>query len=130
MKNNIVTKLLNLLETKGSNIQYGNENVTELEHALQCAELAEKNNFSKEDEAAVKEQFNDLLKIAGLSIPALVPLMKFTIPFIVKLGEKLGVNICPVPSGWNTVVSLTSPILNVRTLVPIFIPRKSTAIPK
>ena len=48
MKNNIVTKLLSLLETKGSNIQYGNENVTELEHALQCAELAEINNFSKE----------------------------------------------------------------------------------
>ena len=48
MKNNIVTKLLNLLETKGSNIQYGNENVTQLEHALQCAELAENNNFSKE----------------------------------------------------------------------------------
>ena len=48
MKNNIVTILLNLLETKGSNIQYGNENVTQLEHALQCAELAEKNNFSKE----------------------------------------------------------------------------------
>ena len=48
MKNNIVTKLLNLLENKGSNIQYGNENVTQLEHALQCAELAEKNNFSKE----------------------------------------------------------------------------------
>ena len=47
-KNNIVTHLLNLLETKGSNIQYGNENVTQLEHALQCAELAEKNNFSNE----------------------------------------------------------------------------------
>ena len=54
-----------------------------------------KNNFSKEDEVAVKEQFNDLLKIAGLSIPALIPLMKFTIPFIVKLGEKLGINILP-----------------------------------
>ena len=48
MKNNIVTKLLDLLETKGNNIQYGNENVTQLEHALQCAELAEINNFSKE----------------------------------------------------------------------------------
>ena len=47
MKNNIVTKLLNLLENKGSNIQYGNENVTQLEHALQCAELAEQNNFLK-----------------------------------------------------------------------------------
>ena len=48
MEKNIVSKLLNLLEKKGSNIQYGNENVTQLEHALQCAELAEKNNFSKE----------------------------------------------------------------------------------
>ena len=42
MENNIVSKLLYLLESKGSNIQYGNENVTQLEHALQCAELAEK----------------------------------------------------------------------------------------
>ena len=48
MEKNIVSKLLNLLEKKGSNIQYGNENVTQLEHALQCAELAENNNFSKE----------------------------------------------------------------------------------
>jgi len=48
VKNNIVIKLLNLLETKGSNIKYGDENVTQLEHALQCAELAEKNNFSKQ----------------------------------------------------------------------------------
>ena len=38
--------------------------------------FTDKNNFSKEDEIAVKEQFNDLLKIAGLSIPALIPLMK------------------------------------------------------
>ena len=48
MEKNIVSNLLHLLEKKGSNIQYGNENVTQLEHALQCAELAEKNNFSKE----------------------------------------------------------------------------------
>ena len=48
MEKNIVSKLLHLLEKKGSNIQYGNENVTQLEHALQCAEMAENNNFSKE----------------------------------------------------------------------------------
>lgn len=35
-----------MLKTKGANIQYGNEDVTQLEHALQCAELAEKNNCS------------------------------------------------------------------------------------
>ena len=48
MDKDITSILLNLLKTKGSNLQYGNENVTKLEHALQCAELTEKNNCSKE----------------------------------------------------------------------------------
>ena len=42
---NIVDHLLNLLVTKGGDIQYGNEDVTQLEHALQCAELAEQHNL-------------------------------------------------------------------------------------
>ena len=46
MSENIVDYLLELLEKKGSDIQYGNEDVTQLEHALQCAELAEQNNKS------------------------------------------------------------------------------------
>ena len=48
MDKDITSFLLNLLQTKGSDLQYGNENVTQLEHALQCAELTEKNNCSKE----------------------------------------------------------------------------------
>ena len=48
MNKNIVSDIFNLLQKKGSILQYGNENVTQLEHALQCAELAEKNNFSNE----------------------------------------------------------------------------------
>ena len=48
MEENIVSKILGLLENKGRDLQYGNENVTQLEHALQCAELAEKKKFSKE----------------------------------------------------------------------------------
>ena len=48
MDKDITSFLLNLLQTKGSDLQYGNENVTQLEHALQCAELTEKNNYSKE----------------------------------------------------------------------------------
>jgi len=47
MDKDITSFLLNLLQTKGSDLQYGNENVTQLEHALQCAELTEKNNCSK-----------------------------------------------------------------------------------
>ena len=46
MSDNIVNYLLELLEKKGSNIQYGNEDVTQLEHALQCAALAEQHNKS------------------------------------------------------------------------------------
>ena len=44
MRDNIVDYLLELLAKKGSDIQYGNEDVTQLEHALQCAELAEQHN--------------------------------------------------------------------------------------
>ena len=45
MEENIVDYLLDLLKTKGADIQYGNEDVTQLEHALQCAELAEQHNL-------------------------------------------------------------------------------------
>ena len=48
MDKDITSILLNLLKTKGSNLQYGNENVTQLEHALQCAELTEQKNCSQE----------------------------------------------------------------------------------
>ena len=46
MSHKIVDYLLELLEKKGSDIQYGNEDVTQLEHALQCAEMAEEDNKS------------------------------------------------------------------------------------
>ena len=46
MSKNIISDIFYMLKTKGANLQYGNENVTQLEHALQCAELAEKNNCS------------------------------------------------------------------------------------
>ncbi len=45
MEENIVDYLLDLLKTKGADIQYGNEDVTQLEHALQCAELAEQHKL-------------------------------------------------------------------------------------
>ena len=45
MEQNIVDYLLDLLEKKGSNMMYGGENVSQLEPALQCAELAEENKL-------------------------------------------------------------------------------------
>ena len=52
MKKNIVDYLINLLEKKGSNMIYGGEKISQLEHALQCAELAEKNKLPKPTIAA------------------------------------------------------------------------------
>ena len=45
MNQDIVPYIINLLQTKGADIQYGNEDVTQLEHALQCADLAEKHKL-------------------------------------------------------------------------------------
>jgi len=45
VKKNILDFLLNLLEKKGSDMIYGGEKVSQLEHALQCAELAEENKL-------------------------------------------------------------------------------------
>ena len=52
MRENIVDYLLGLLEKKGSNMIYGGENVSQLDHALQCAELAEQNKLPKSTIAA------------------------------------------------------------------------------
>ena len=62
MSENVVDYLLELLEKKGSDIQYGNEDVTQIEHALQCAELAEQNNKSDAFiTAALLHDIGDLL---------------------------------------------------------------------
>jgi aconitase A len=69
--------------------------------------VEDRNNFSKHDDNAVKEQLKDLMKLAGLSVPALIPLMKFTIPFIIKLGEKLGINILPSSFNYETEIKIS-----------------------
>ena len=48
MSKSIISDIFHMLKIKGSNLQYGNEDVTQLEHALQCAQLAERNKCSKE----------------------------------------------------------------------------------
>ena len=45
MNSDIVSYIIDLLKVKGADIQYGNEDVTQLEHALQCAGLAEQHNL-------------------------------------------------------------------------------------
>lgn len=52
MKQKVVNYLLDLLQNKGSDMIYGGEKVSQLEHALQCAELAEKNKLPNSTIAA------------------------------------------------------------------------------
>lgn len=50
---------------------------------------------SKEEMEKANEQFRDLLRAMGLGIFAVLPFAPITIPFVVKIGEKLGINILP-----------------------------------
>ena len=71
MEENIVDYLLDLLKTKGADIQYGNEDVTQLEHALQCAELAE--NINYQDQQLLQHY---CMMLATLFMRTAIPFMK------------------------------------------------------
>ena len=51
--------------------------------------------LSRDEIKIVKDQFVDLLKITGLSIPLIMPFSPVIIPLMMKLGQKVGVRILP-----------------------------------
>ena len=55
----------------------------------------QKGNLSREEMKIIKDQFVDLLKITGLSIPVIMPFSPVIIPLMMKLGQKVGVRILP-----------------------------------
>jgi len=72
----------------------------EKEETKELAQLLKKyveqqGNLSSEEMKKVKDQFSDILKMAGLSIPIIMPFSFVIIPLIMKLGQKVGVNILP-----------------------------------
>ena len=72
----------------------------EKEETKELAQLLKKyveqqGNLSSEEMKKVKDQFSDILKMAGLSIPIIMPFSFVIIPLIIKLGQKVGVNILP-----------------------------------
>ena len=86
------------LEHKLANIFMAIKN--EKEETQELAQLLKKyveqeGSLSSEEMKKVKEQFSDLLKIAGLSIPIIMPFSFVIIPLIMKLGQKVGVKILP-----------------------------------
>ncbi len=86
------------LEHKLANIFMAIKN--EKEETKELAQLLKKyveqqGSLSSEEMKKVKEQFSDLLKMAGLSIPIMMPFSFVIIPLIMKLGQKVGVKILP-----------------------------------
>ena len=86
------------IEHKLANIFMAIKN--EKEETKELAQLLKKyveqqGSLSSEEMKKVKEQFSDLLKMAGLSIPIMMPFSFVIIPLIMKLGQKVGVKILP-----------------------------------
>jgi|TARA_B100000929_G_scaffold227542_1_gene183855 hypothetical protein len=86
------------LEHKLANIFMAIKN--EKEETKELAQLLKKyveqqGSLSSEEMKKVKDQFSDILKMAGLSIPIMMPFSFVIIPLIMKLGQKVGVNILP-----------------------------------
>ena len=55
----------------------------------------QRGSLSRDEMKIVKAQFIDLLKIAGLSIPLIMPFSPVIIPLMMKLGQKVGIRILP-----------------------------------
>jgi len=52
-------------------------------------------NANKADLKVANQQLGDVLRAAGLGVFAILPFAPITIPLIVKLGRKLGIEVMP-----------------------------------
>lgn len=57
------------------------------------------NRASREDMHRANQQFKDLIRMMGLGILLVLPMAPVSIPLIVKLGQRLGVEV--MPSGYR-----------------------------
>ncbi len=54
-----------------------------------------KGDASKKEMKIANQQFRDILKGAGIGAFALLPLSSLTLPIIIKVGHKFGIDILP-----------------------------------
>ena len=54
-----------------------------------------KGQASKQEMQDAHKQFVDVIRGLGLGVLAILPFSPITLPFVVKLGEKIGVNVLP-----------------------------------
>ncbi len=53
------------------------------------------NQANKEEMQAANKQFRDIIKGLGIGVFAVLPFAPITIPFVIKLGQWVGVDILP-----------------------------------
>ncbi|PKG97204.1 hypothetical protein CXF95_21320 [Paraglaciecola sp. MB-3u-78] len=54
-----------------------------------------KGRASKQEMQEANKQFIDVIRGLGLGVLAVLPFAPITLPFVVKLGERIGVNVLP-----------------------------------
>ncbi|MCB0356574.1 MAG: hypothetical protein KDD40_06185, partial [Bdellovibrionales bacterium] len=60
--------------------------------------------ISQQEMARAHQQFRDVFKSAGLGVILFLPFSPITLPFIIRLGEKLGIDVLPdsMREMWNS----------------------------
>lgn len=71
------------------------QETTETKVMLSTYQRYRKGMATEEEMREANEQFKDLLRGLGLSVFAILPFSPITIPAIVKLGRKVGVEVLP-----------------------------------
>ena len=68
---------------------------TETKEMLEIYFRFTKGQATKEELKKAEEQLQDVIRAMGLTVFGILPLAPLTIPVIVKLGQKLGIDVLP-----------------------------------
>jgi hypothetical protein len=85
-----------------------------------------KGQASKLEMLEANKQFVDVIRGLGLGVLAVLPFSPITLPFVVKLGEKIGINV--LPSAFMTVLK-EDEIIDVRQEIEVLVESDSVIYP-
>ena len=85
-----------------------------------------KGQASKLEMLEANKQFVDVIRGLGLGVLAVLPFSPITLPFVVKLGEKIGINV--LPSAFMTVLK-EDEIIDVRQEIEVLVEPDSVIYP-
>ncbi|WP_448567889.1 hypothetical protein [Thalassotalea ganghwensis] len=75
-----------------------------------------KRQATAEEMKLANQQFFDVLKGLGIGVVAILPFAPITLPIVIKLGQKLGVDILPSSFREDDTISKTKVISDSRSL--------------